>query len=128
MQGIGVYLCGLGGTGRGGPAEVAKTPLEGVMDTSPRAVPDPLVVTFDLRHFLPVVAITLAIVVVELVAPKRGYPTPSYVVWDTTKHPIIGPVFVGLWSGLTWHLFFTDGREKARHLAHPSVERRLRAL
>lgn len=73
---------------------------------------------------VPPAFITAAVVAWDLVAPRAGYPTASYVVWDTSKHPVMGPLFVGVWAGLTWHLFFTDGRTKARHLrspAHPAV-------
>lgn len=108
---------------------LVETP-EGVMThptEAPRVVPDPVMVAFDLRHLIPFALITACVALWDLMAPKKGYPTASYVVWDTSKHPVIGPLFVGVWSGLTWHLFVTDGRSSARHLV-PVTERQLRAV
>lgn len=73
---------------------------------------------FDYRMLVPAAFITAAVAAWDLVAPRAGYPTASYVVWETSKHPVVGPLFVGVWAGLTWHLFATDGRTKARHI-HP---------
>lgn len=54
----------------------------------------------------------------DTIAPKRGLPTASYLVWDVHRHPVLGPIVVGVWSALTWHLFVCNEATgaKARHM------------
>lgn len=67
---------------------------------------------FDFRMLIPAAFITAAVVAWDFAAPRAGYPTASFAVWDNARHPVVGSMFVGVWAGLTWHLFFTDGRPK----------------
>jgi hypothetical protein len=63
-------------------------------------------------------AIALLATIWDILGPRRGKPTLSYTVWSVHKDPIRGPLFVGVWAGLTWHLLFASNAtgERARHL------------